>query len=107
GAAGPQAVKLRVKFDSQDIEEARQIAEQVGLKLSPAQESDSDTNPQEKLNATGRASFDGTVEGAIRAPAVQGQLFVERLVSGQEEIGQFSGRIKYSPGELSIAEAAL
>ncbi|MEW6731556.1 MAG: translocation/assembly module TamB domain-containing protein [Acidobacteriota bacterium] len=99
GTASQQTIKLNVKVDSQQIEEARRLVEQ--LNLITAQES------LRQIDILGRFNFAGTIEGALKSPNVIGQLFVERIISEQEEVGQFNGQVRYLHNQYSSVQGAL
>lgn len=101
-----QTFDLLAKFETANILEIRQLSEVFNFKL-PIELGSSTSAAKDQLSLQGKLSFDGKLTGAINNPNVQGNVFVEQIFSGQENLGQFSGNINYQTDALTVNQGVL
>lgn len=91
-------IDLVTKFETTNIQQTNELVSLFGLNL---------LSKMDQISLSGKVTFDGKLTGLANAPNIQGNVFVEEILSGNEEIGQFQGNINYQTKELSINQGIL
>ncbi|MBK7994495.1 MAG: translocation/assembly module TamB domain-containing protein [Blastocatellia bacterium] len=92
-------IDLVTKFETTNIQQTNELVSLFGLSFLPK-----DNN---QISLSGKVTFDGKLTGLANSPNIQGDVFVEEILSANEEIGQFQGSINYQTKELSINQGIL
>lgn len=98
-----QNFDLVTKFESTNVSEVGQLIESFGLML-PVKLGESNS---EQIQLRKKLSFDGNISGIISNLLVKGNVYIEEIFFGQENLGTFSGNINYQTDALSINQAVL
>ncbi len=91
-------IDLVTKFETTNIKQINDLVSLFGLNL---------LSKMDQISLSGKVTFDGKLTGLANSPNIQGNVFVEEILSGNEEIGQFQGNINYQTKELSINQGIL
>jgi translocation and assembly module TamB len=94
---------LLAQFETSNILEIRKLADNFGVNIPL----ELGTTNKDQFSLQGKLTFDGKLLGTVNDPSIQGNVYVEKISSGQEELGKFSGNINYQTNALNITDGVL